>query len=535
LFQLRPLVFQNIWQKSFIRYARSQKVDSNSIPTPKVMKSVATEPGNTYETNFINKMKDMKQMNSPKKIVEAAQIASSTGQFNLNMTKIALRTLQSLNRTDLGPAIFMAYSKSKNDSIDLLSIDLHNEPINTLMVIKWYCKYSNLTMAENICQILGFSLHTDCLISENSKIYQNLNSENEIFRLFYQQFYSDILLQLALGYASMKDHDLQVLQTLSTMVKYGMRINPNNPDKSETVGTITTITTNHNQYIDPAKRLLKQFLKTSTHSSIMLLTKYLLSLECLRDQDSLQLIIQSYMHTINFMKGAVSMETLPPPLYHEIAFVGRSNVGKSSLINALVNRKQLAYTSKTAGKTSEFNYFHLSGNIGKVKEPTNFYLIDLPGVGYAEKSKEKRLNWFHFLQEFVTKRSTLKCIFHLIDTRHGLLDADEDLLALLPTIPETVNYILVFTKVDKFKHPDRYLSRLLTLNQLQEQSITLQNEIPLSNEMIEQVYSKVRKYSIRNLPIIFTSSESKQGVLTVLQVALDGTIVTTNAGQEKLQ
>jgi GTP-binding protein len=131
------------------------------------------------------------------------------------------------------------------------------------------------------------------------------------------------------------------------------------------------------------------------------------------------------------------------------AFIGRSNVGKSSLINMISNRKGIAFVSKTPGKTSEFNYFDAKGRVGMKNEKHRFYLVDLPGVGYAEVRKELRASWLVLLRDYVVNRETLRIVFHLIDSRHGILDTDEDCLSLLEVLPEHVQYVIVLTKVDK--------------------------------------------------------------------------------------
>ena len=105
--------------------------------------------------------------------------------------------------------------------------------------------------------------------------------------------------------------------------------------------------------------------------------------------------------------------------------------------------------SKTPGKTSEFNYFDAKGRVGKKNEKHRFYLVDLPGVGYAEVRKELRASWLVLLRDYVINRDTLRIVFHLIDSRHGILDTDEDCLSLLEVLPPHVQYVIVLTKVDK--------------------------------------------------------------------------------------
>lgn len=124
-------------------------------------------------------------------------------------------------------------------------------------------------------------------------------------------------------------------------------------------------------------------------------------------------------------------------------------MGKSSLINMISNRKGIAFVSKTPGKTSEFNYFDAQGRVGRKNDKHRFFLVDLPGVGYAEVRKELRASWLVLLRDYVVNRSTLRIVFHLIDSRHGILDTDEDCLSLLAVLPPHVQYVIVLTKVDK--------------------------------------------------------------------------------------
>lgn len=203
--------------------------------------------------------------------------------------------------------------------------------------------------------------------------------------------------------------------------------------------------------VEVSKSILKLILRESNSWFIREIMRTLLELKGLNDNDSIQLLTNSFMKNLDFITGAVSLHTLPPEDVScpEVCFIGRSNVGKSSLINMIANRKGLAFTSKTAGKTTEFNYFRAEGLTGGTMEKTKFHLVDLPGVGYAEASYDRREGWFNLLKEFVKTRNTLKVVFHLVDARHGLLQADEDCLNILAELPDRVAYVIVLTKVDK--------------------------------------------------------------------------------------
>ncbi|MEM7620526.1 MAG: ribosome biogenesis GTP-binding protein YihA/YsxC [Pseudomonadota bacterium] len=144
-----------------------------------------------------------------------------------------------------------------------------------------------------------------------------------------------------------------------------------------------------------------------------------------------------------FIKGCVALTHLPLDGRLEVAFAGRSNVGKSSLINALTGRKALARTSNTPGRTRELNYFQLNDNM---------YLVDMPGYGYARASKDLVQNWTALIQDYLRGRPQLRRVFLLIDARHGLKDSDRSTMELMDR--SAVSYQVVLTKVDKLKHAD---------------------------------------------------------------------------------
>ncbi len=142
----------------------------------------------------------------------------------------------------------------------------------------------------------------------------------------------------------------------------------------------------------------------------------------------------------DFMLGVVSMETLPPEGPSEIAFAGRSNVGKSSLLNALTNRKNLARTSSTPGRTQEINFFDLGGAMR---------LVDLPGFGYARASRKDARRWSGLTRDYLRGRPPLRRVCLLIDARHGPKEVDREMMELFDQ--SAVNYQLVMTKSDKVK------------------------------------------------------------------------------------
>ena len=144
----------------------------------------------------------------------------------------------------------------------------------------------------------------------------------------------------------------------------------------------------------------------------------------------------------DFIWGATDAAQLPPPGPPEIAFAGRSNVGKSSLLNALTGRKTLARTSNTPGRTQALNFFTLG-------EPARLRLVDMPGYGYAATSKEKIAAWTSLMQDYLRGRAALKRVFVLVDGRHGLKTIDSDMFEKLDKV--AVSYQVILTKADALK------------------------------------------------------------------------------------
>jgi GTP-binding protein len=148
---------------------------------------------------------------------------------------------------------------------------------------------------------------------------------------------------------------------------------------------------------------------------------------------------------ISFLKSAPKLEFLPEPTVPEIAFAGRSNVGKSSLINALVNRNNLARASNTPGRTQELNFFD-------VGDPAAFRIVDMPGYGYAKAPIKTVQQWRYLINDYLRGRVVLKRVFVLIDSRHGIKEVDHDIMSMLDSA--AISYRIVLTKIDKIKASD---------------------------------------------------------------------------------
>jgi GTP-binding protein len=161
---------------------------------------------------------------------------------------------------------------------------------------------------------------------------------------------------------------------------------------------------------------------------------------------------QLFSRPWQLLKSVPQLNFLPPADRHEVAFAGRSNVGKSSLINALVGRRGLARTSNTPGRTQELNFFQTPG--------VPFYLVDMPGYGFAEAPKTKVEAWTKLVRDYLRGRPTLLRVLLLIDARHGLKSTDAMLMTLMDDA--AVSYQAVLTKADKIA-PPRLSQTLATL------------------------------------------------------------------------
>ena len=187
----------------------------------------------------------------------------------------------------------------------------------------------------------------------------------------------------------------------------------------------------------------------------------------------------------DFLKGVVAMDGLPPADRIEFCFAGRSNVGKSTLINAVTGRKALARTSNTPGRTQELNFFTLADS---------HYLVDLPGYGFAKAPLKVVENWQRLLKSYLAGRATLRRAFVLIDARHGIKPIDEEILNLLDI--SAVVFQIVLTKADKAKAKDRDI-------------------------LLRRLRSALQTHPAAFPEILLTSSETGEGV-EVLRAIISG-------------
>ena len=159
-------------------------------------------------------------------------------------------------------------------------------------------------------------------------------------------------------------------------------------------------------------------------------------------EDRDELARKLFSGPVSFLKSAPQLKFLPDPTLPEIAFAGRSNVGKSSLLNRLTNRSGLARTSNTPGRTQELNIF-------EVGDPARLRLVDMPGYGFAKAPKDVAKKWRFLINDYLRGRVVLKRTLLLIDSRHGLKDLDREVMKMLDDA--AVSYRLVLTKADKIK------------------------------------------------------------------------------------
>ena len=186
-----------------------------------------------------------------------------------------------------------------------------------------------------------------------------------------------------------------------------------------------------------------------------------------------------------FIRGVPAMKFLPPQGPAEIAFAGRSNVGKSSLINALLGQKGLARTSNTPGRTQELNFFVPDGHSGEGGDLPPIAVVDMPGYGFAKAPKDQVDRWTALVFDYLKGRVTLKRVYVLIDSRHGLKKIDEEVLDLLDKA--AVSYQIVLTKTDKIKPP-------------------------AVKRLVDETLEKVRRRPAAYPSIIATSSEKGDGM-----------------------
>ncbi|SUZ61413.1 uncharacterized protein METZ01_LOCUS14267 [marine metagenome] len=187
---------------------------------------------------------------------------------------------------------------------------------------------------------------------------------------------------------------------------------------------------------------------------------------------------------INFELGVTSVEKLPENEIPEIAFFGRSNVGKSSLLNAITKKSKLAYTSKNPGRTQELNYFSISN------DETILNIVDMPGYGFAKASKDKIRKWNNLSKFYLKNRKNLRRVFLLVDSRRNIKPVDEEIMNVMDEF--AVSYQIVLTKIDKTKDVDNQIK--IVLNKVKKRRAIYPSVIATSSKVklgIEDVKSQI--------------------------------------------
>ena len=205
----------------------------------------------------------------------------------------------------------------------------------------------------------------------------------------------------------------------------------------------------------------------------------------LGDDSEAELGRKLFSGPVDFLKGVVAMDGLPKADRVEVCFAGRSNVGKSTLINAITNRKGLARASNTPGRTQEINFFELGAQR---------YLVDLPGYGFANAPLAVVEKWQRLLKSYLSGRPNLRRAFVLIDSRHGIKPVDEEIMQLMDR--SALTFQVVLTKIDKIKQPEQ-------------------------EKVLLQVRKKLAKHPAAFPELIITSSEKGEGIATLRAVIAD--------------
>ncbi len=204
-----------------------------------------------------------------------------------------------------------------------------------------------------------------------------------------------------------------------------------------------------------------------------------------------QLVVAEAQFTrpITFMLSVAQLEQLPEPEYDEVAFAGRSNVGKSTLINALFNQKRLAKASSTPGRTQQLNFFNFDDKL---------FLVDLPGYGYAEAPEKLVKQWQATLKMYLRGRPNLRRVFMLIDARRGIKKEDLEIMKMLDE--SAVSYQIILTKTDKVSATELQKTLATTAAQIEKHAAALPDIIATSSEKkigLELVKAEVCSFMIR--------------------------------------
>jgi GTP-binding protein len=522
-------------------------------------------------------------------VLKSGTTSQGTITANIMMTRSTqvMRTILRMNSSELLPEAFPYWEESaiwearqfetdgstEEDTSTNTSVNITGSSSNstilvgtTIAAVKTFSKAGKMDLVERAAGVVGVSLgrYSSSTDSANTPLYRNIASAAATSSC---PININILSEMCFGFVSIGAYPkaLSCLETICTLQEELLESSFNGIAQFDSIGLTT----------EQSRKLLRAFLEHTTLTSIRTAFALLItiadndrytrripsssasstsssstgagglssSLSPLSsimtnyidtDHSHLQLVSNTFMKSVDFVTGAVSMGTLPAQTEgcNEAAFIGRSNVGKSSLINMICNRKGLAYTSKTPGKTSEFNYFDARGRVGVDNELHRFYLVDLPGVGYAEKSRDLRSSWTDLLKSYVTNRQHLRAVFHLVDSRHGLLAADVECLELLRDLPPHVEYVIVLTKVDKLKGSAITRAKVKQPSGVLGADNSRQGGSSYHADMVDEIYRQVGMRTDRVVQLVFTSSETRHGSSQLWSVLLDALARKVDVGSD---
>ncbi|CAM9284812.1 unnamed protein product [Ectocarpus sp. 12 AP-2014] len=385
---------------------------------------------------FLSAFETLRKAKAPKKIFQAFSTAKRNGIEGLpDLAAAAVKEELKLSRVDLARSVIETLGTEQWDA--WLASDLDGAQA----VIRCACAASEAAFAEELIAKAGFSCGggdelAEAFVSAATSVYPNLIT--------------------AFSRNGKRGDAMRLLEAMA---------NARLPVKTPA-----------------ANRLLQGFHKRRDLEAVFKVLDVMAAAGVDGDDETYEWLANAAVRGVDFVKGAVSMATLPKePVLPEAAFIGRSNVGKSSLINMVCNRKALAFTSKRPGKTQQFNYFLMNNNT-----ENSFYLVDLPGMGYAKVPEKQRKEWSTLFRSYITRRSSLRVLFHLIDGRHGPVGQDHAIMKLMAELPDTARYVVVLTKADK-------------------------SDNSVSRQVLEGVVAALREAGVSRTPVVLTSAASKLG------------------------
>ncbi|CAM9612596.1 unnamed protein product [Scytosiphon promiscuus] len=384
---------------------------------------------------FLDAFQMFRKAKSPKKIAQAFETAKRKEVEGLaELAAAAVKEELKLSRPDLATAVIESLGVDTWDS--WLASDLEGAQA----VVRCACAASEPAFAEELIAKAGFSCFSvnaaQDYIAAAGSVYPNLIT--------------------AYSRKGKRDEVMRIMEAMA---------NARLPVKTAA-----------------ANRLLQGFHKRRDLEAVFKVLDVMAAAGVDGDDETYEWLANAAVRGVDFVTGAVSMATLPKePVLPEAAFIGRSNVGKSSLINMVCNRKALAFTSKRPGKTQQFNYFVMNNNTDNA-----FYLVDMPGMGYAKVPEKQRNEWSTLFRSYITRRSSLRVLFHLIDGRHGPVGQDHAIMKLMAELPDTARYVVVLTKADK-------------------------SDNSVSRQVLEGVVGALREAGVSRTPVVLTSAASKLG------------------------